>query len=526
MKHILILGAGFMQEPAVDSAHELGYSVTVFDGNDRAYCKKKCESFFAIDLKNTDKLVKKAKELHSVNPFSAVFTAGTDFSYAVSKIASALCLPSHSLEAAKNASDKISMRKCFDRAQVPSPKFIEVTKETEYKNIVSFLDRIMYPVVVKPCDNMGARGCRLVRADNELQSAIDDAIAHSKTGRAIIEEYMDGPEFSIDALVFNSEVTITGFADRHIFYPPYFIEMGHSIPTNIDSKKYNELVKTFVKGIKSLGLTHGAAKADIKYTKKGPMVGEIAARLSGGYMSGWTFPYASGLNLTKEALNISLNREPKELHKNRVQLFSEYEGFCAIYDYPCTRHCVERAWISIPGTIDSVMYPEKINMNQVYGRLNKNDIAVFPVNNVQKAGNVICCEKVRKDAEKTANSYIKNIVVHLKKDDKSTIDFLNQPLSTTFPPSAFILPQDIYDKIKSSSGIPVTTAVELPNFLVKYSNTNDWNGRSLLETLKCVNDFIKENATSVKVHNNKIDIPNFWTCLIRGGLQGALFYFL
>ncbi len=526
MKHILILGAGLMQEPAINSAHELGYAVTVFDGNDGAYCKSKCESFFAIDLKNTDELIKKATELHSAKSFAAVFTAGTDFSYAVSKIASALSLPSHSIESAKNASDKIRMRECFDKSNVPSPNFIEVTRKTDTKYIREFVDCITYPVVVKPCDNMGARGCRLVRESCELQNAIDDAITYSKTDRAIIEEYMDGPEFSIDALVFNGEVTITGFADRHIFYPPYFIEMGHSMPTDIDKDNYNKLIQTFVRGIRALGLSHGAAKADIKLTKKGAMIGEIAARLSGGYMSGWTFPYASSLNLTKEALNIALNRMPKKLHQNRVKVFSDYEGFTAVYDYPCNKHCVERAWISIPGTVDSVVFPENINGTDVFPRLEKNDVAVFPVNNVQKAGNVICCKSTRETAGEGAHRFIRKTVVNLKKNDIHTIEFLNQPLSTTFPPSAFLLPIEIYEKIQNDFDVAISTVVEIPDFLKVYEKTKDWNGRTLIETVKCVNEYINENFDRVGRAKKSEGLPSFWSCLIRGGLQGALFYFL
>ena len=113
---------------------------------------------------------------------------------------------------------------------------------------------------------------------------------------------MDGPEFSIDSLVFEDKLVITGFADRHIYYPPYFIEMGHTMPTEFSEEERNKVIKAFAKGVKALGLSCGAAKGDMKLTSNGAMIGEIAARLSGGYMSGWTFPYASGINLTEQAL--------------------------------------------------------------------------------------------------------------------------------------------------------------------------------------------------------------------------------
>ena len=138
--------------------------------------------------------------------------------------------------------------------------------------------------------------------NDDIQTFIDaikDSIKKSRSGRAILEEFMDGKEFSIDALVYKNELLITGFADRHIFYPPYFIEMGHTMPTDLLYPDFLDVVTEFAKGVKSLGLTCGAAKGDVKLTSKGVMIGEIAARLSGGYMSGWTFPYSSDINLTK-----------------------------------------------------------------------------------------------------------------------------------------------------------------------------------------------------------------------------------
>ncbi len=521
MKRVLILGAGTMQEPAIDSAHELGYDVVVFDGNSDAYCKHKCEEFYVIDLKCTEEIVSKALELHNKNPISAVFTAGTDFSFAVSSVAKECNIYAHSIEAAKNASDKIIMRTCFEKHGVPSPKFFEIDTSTTKNKIKDFTETLQYPVVVKPCDNMGARGCRLVRDSDELESAIDDAIKYSRTNRAIIEEYMEGPEFSIDALVFNNEITITGFADRHIFYPPYFIEMGHSMPTNIDAKHYKELIETFVQGIRALGLHHGAAKADIKLTHKGPMIGEIAGRLSGGYMSGWTFPYASGLNLTKEALLISLNQEPVLLHAGRKKIFKNVEGF-VVYDYCCNKHCVERAWISIPGKVHAVTLGSNEHVQNIFPRLSPGDIATFPENNVQKAGNTICTADTREEAEKHARAFIRNTYLDLDKHSEMTKKFLNQDLRTDFPPSAFILPDTIYDQLLSLPRTPIYEIKHFPDFLHEYADVTDWNGMKLLESLHIVNNYIALHKESL--HCNCDSLPDFWHCFIRGGVQGALFY--
>jgi hypothetical protein len=69
------------------------------------------------------------------------------------------------------------------------------------------------------------------QSSSELAAAWKDAVSHSRSGRAILEEYLDGPEFSLDAIVHSGTITIRGIADRHIHFEPYFIEMGHTMPT-------------------------------------------------------------------------------------------------------------------------------------------------------------------------------------------------------------------------------------------------------------------------------------------------------
>lgn len=291
MDSVLILGAGLMQGPAIKAAKTLGYKTFVVDADDSAVCVQEADVFKKIDLKAKEEI---AEYANNIPDLKAVFTAGTDFSASVSYVSEKCGLNAHSFDAAVNASNKLVMRGCFDKAGVPSPKFIKVTEENFTK------PDFEYPFVVKPCDNMGGRGCRMVRCESEYLPAVKDAVKNSRSGTAIVEEYMEGPEFSIDALVYNGTFTVTGFAERHIKYPPYFIEVGHTMPCVLEKKMHDELISVFALGAKALGLTCGAAKADIKYTKNGPMIGEIAGRLSGGYMSGWTFPYASNLNLTEQ----------------------------------------------------------------------------------------------------------------------------------------------------------------------------------------------------------------------------------
>ena len=105
-KSILILGAGLMQKPAIDSAKSLGLKVFVIDANPDALCVPLADVFKQIDLKDRDKIAEYAVELKEKENLVSIFTAGTDFSANVAYASEKAGLLSHSYEAALNASDK------------------------------------------------------------------------------------------------------------------------------------------------------------------------------------------------------------------------------------------------------------------------------------------------------------------------------------------------------------------------------------------------------------------------------------
>ncbi len=532
MQSIFLLGAGLMQKPAILAAKRLGYRAVVVDGNPDAVCAPLADRFVPVDLKDRDALAALAESLQSgAEPLAAVFTAGTDFSANVAFVAERCGLRGHSYQACLNASDKARMRRCFAAAGVPSPGFRELTASSLADGAV---DGIGYPQVIKPVDNMGGRGCRLVRDAAELRGALDEAVRHSRSGRAILEDVMDGAEYSIDAVVWNGTLTITGFADRHICYPPYFIEMGHTMPSSGDEKTRDELIATFALGIQSLGLTCGVAKADIKYTAAGPMVGEIAARLSGGYMSGWTYPYASGCDLTEQALLVALGKTPDFLVRHRVPLpwqphpsvAGKAQPF-ALYDIPCARVSAERAWVSIPGTVAAVTGMEAAarlpSVRDVFPRVAAGDAVVFPRNNVQKCGNVIAVAPSRAQAEQAAYAAIQQITVRLVPHTPQTDAFLRGECEVGeqgFPPAAFPAALDAYEKHPCTdsalipAGVPVSTLLP-PPLLPFADDESDWNHGTLRQVLGRF-DELRQNQYAIRA-----DL--FWRAVLRGSIQGALY---
>lgn len=516
-KVILVLGAGIMQIPAITKAKEKGWYVAVADADEQAVGIPFADRFERVDLKDEEGMVRLAKILKSETGLDGVFTAGTDFSATVAKVAEVCGLPGIPYETALNASNKARMRSVFSRHNIPSPSFFECTEKLfqDEKTVEQIVQAVPFPVVVKPVDNMGARGIRRVDAVDELISALSEAIRSSKSGTAIVEEYMDGAEYSLDALIYNGEITLTGFANRNICFPPYFVEMGHTIPANGSESAFAEVIDLFFKGIEALGITSGAAKGDMKMTSKGPMVGEIAARLSGGFMSGWTYPYCSGVDLTGAALNIAVGYPPGDLSPRWNKVSSE------------------RAFISIPGIVDEILGADKAktvpDVEELFVRCGAGSEVAFPRNNVEKCGNAIAVSSSRNTAEKRSREACASIIVRLSPAEKSTLEFLLRG-AEKWAPDAFSLeiPENrtafeqmpwFGPSVLKTVTEPVTVAA-LPD--AEGERRVDWNGRTLRETVSLLEK--EGDIRFVDAASPFIGGGAFWRTVIRGGVQGGLWF--
>jgi biotin carboxylase len=518
---LIILGAGVMQGPAIRIAKELGFFTIALDGNAQAPCVSMADQFEKIDLKDKERIEAFARSLQSANYHLGIMTAGTDFSTSVAWTAEKLGLPGIPYEAALNASDKSRMRSCFKKAAVPSPDFITITDADVSDGVP-----LPFPLVIKPVDNMGSRGCRRADSIEEFHTATQDAIRFSRSGRAIVEAFMEGPEFSVDAIVYQGKITICGMADRHIFFPPYFVEMGHTMPTVLENDKQEAMIKAFCAGVRALGLADresaGAAKGDIKLTREGPMIGEIAARLSGGFMSGWTYPYSSGVQPIKAAILAAMGREPDNLAPEK------------------TWTSAERAFISIPGTVKSIMgiaeAKNQANVKNLFFRITKGGTVNFPENNVSKCGNVITASIDRQEAVTAAEAAARSILIRLDPADQATAAFLSREGTgdSSFPPDAYLISNEIKTALSQIPEFPLPASVSKANFDASImpfpafmsSGLRDYAGRTIRQTLEAVRFLtgfpLPESSENAE---NKLMLGrSFWAALIRGSYQGAVYY--
>ena len=499
-----------MQLPAIRIAKRMGWSVIVADRNSTVPGAGLADYFEKVDLKDKETMLAVAEKYKRTNRLGGVFTAGTDFSTTVAFVAENLGLPGIPYSVALKATDKALMRAVFKAAGVACPAFVRLSAADDP---VAALENLSFPLVIKPVDNMGARGVCRIDSREELLPAFESAIRASRTGSAILEEFMDGPEFSMDAVVYKGEITICGVADRHIFFPPFFVEMGHTMPTESGTEVVEQLFTVFKQGVEALGITDGAAKGDIFLTATGAKIGEIAARLSGGYMSGWTYPYASGIEPTLAAMKIALGLPPGEL----TPIFHRYSA--------------ERAFISIPGRVQSLTGTEEVSSKEgvrdLFCRIKPGDTVVFPTNNVEKCGNIITSGESRNIAVMLAEKAVHTVKILLESGNTDTENFLFG--KQQYAPPAFTF--ENRENIKAFESMPlyqgdwhtVAGLSFIPLPCPELEQSRDWHGCTLPETLESIRQMaghLLAKYTEPGVFTlGKI----FWYAVIRGGYQGGIY---
>ncbi|MDI6793800.1 MAG: alpha-hydroxy-acid oxidizing protein [bacterium] len=380
VKTLMIIGGGTMQIPAIRVAKEMGLNVVATDYNPNALGFSMADVGIVMSTKDIEGSVRVAKEYAQTGRIDGVITVGTDASMTVAAVANTLKLPGIRFEVAERATNKLKMRHCFAKNGVPSPRFCEAWT---LRNAYKAAKEIGFPLVIKPSDNMGARGVIKVASEDEIRDAFQQAKAASPSGEIVVEEFMLGDELSIDALVYDGQVIFAGIADRIIDFPPYFVELGHTLPSSQPKEVQEAACSCMEAGIRALGIDQGAAKGDIKLTPQGPKIVELAARLSGGFMSGYTLPLATGMNVIQGAIEIALGGKPTVMATaNRVS--------------------AERAIIPHPGRVVSITGVEEAGklpqVAEVILNVEPGDVLKKLTSNLGKAGNVITVADTREEA--------------------------------------------------------------------------------------------------------------------------------
>lgn len=308
MKKILIIGASSLQVPGIIKAKEMGFETAVADFNPNAIGIKYADKYYNVSTIDKEGIYEAAKDFDA----NGIATLATDMpmrslAYACEK----LNLVGVNYDTAIRATDKGEMIKTFEKYDVAHPWYYILKAGDSMDNIA---DEIRYPLIVKPTDNSGSRGVVLVHNIEELYDAILYSSTESREGNIILEEYMEGPEVSVEVIVLDGVPHILQITDKLTTGAPHFVEMGHSQPSRLSEINQEEIRILAAKACKSVNLENGPAHAEIIITDEGPKMVEIGVRMGGDNITTHLVPLSTGIDMTKAMIQIACGEKP-DIHK-------------------------------------------------------------------------------------------------------------------------------------------------------------------------------------------------------------------
>lgn len=317
---LAVIGANEPSIPFYKQAKKLGYTIIGIAYEKGAVCKEYCDKFYPISFADKDDVLRVCMEekIDGITSFSLESALPT-----VIYVAQKMGLVSNDYECLEHTKNKFVQREAFKNCGLLVPKYFKTSRLESFDGY-----GLCFPIIVKPVDSGGSQG--VVKLDNidGYENALTNAIEISRTGEAIVEEYIEGREFSVEYLSFEGIHYFIQITDKVTSGSPNFIEMQHHQPANLDSECVNIIKNIVEKALTSLKITNSPSHTEIKMNSKGEFyIIEIGARMGGDFITSDLVRLSTGYDMVKGAIEIATNTFKKPNISNKyfsgVYFYSE-----------------------------------------------------------------------------------------------------------------------------------------------------------------------------------------------------------
>lgn len=391
-KKLLVLAAGILQVPVIKKAKEMGIYVIAADGDSNAVGLKYADKAIVVNITSEEDLLKVAHEEHIdgvIHPCSEVSMN------VMGRLNDELGLSGITKEQAIRATNKHLMREAFEMGGAPSPKSI-LTENAEdaWKHLQNDFST---DGILKPSRNSGSRGIAKVSRDMDKAdfiNAYNIALNESRDKSVLLEQFIEGPEFSIEIIVWNGKVNVLTVTDKKTTGAPHFVELGHNQPSCYSAEEVEILKAAAVSGVKALGVNNCACHAEAKLMDGKAYLMEIGARLGGDFISTELTHLSTGVDMVAAAINVALGVEPD------LRVKEEPKGVCIRYFCPKPGKLV-----SIGNT--EILKDPRVYLWEIYHKVG--DVIPEVTSSLCRSGHVIVTENSPQKAIALADRMINEV---------------------------------------------------------------------------------------------------------------------
>lgn len=277
------------------------FQLIIVGGKKTEWAKKYAESYYILDeIENkVDEIVSigRSKNVGGVLTYSDIYVP------IVAKVAQTLSLPHLDQKTAYMCRNKLLLRNELNKKKelaVRSYKSLNLNEAIHYANYIG------YPVVVKPIHGHSSIGVMKANNEKDVIQSYNKSIEYKFAGNygVLIEEYLDGPEVSLECFVEDGKPNIVAITDKKLSQEPYFEEIGHTVPSDLPTNILDQFKSVAIQSLTAINFTTGIAHIEARMTRNGPKIIEIGARL-GGDLIPKLVQLSTGINLPLIAANLA-----------------------------------------------------------------------------------------------------------------------------------------------------------------------------------------------------------------------------
>ena len=309
----------------------MGYYVIAADGNPNAVGLQYADKQICANITSEEEMVAIAKQ----EQIDGVIHPCSEVSMNVmGRIHDELNLSGVSRKQAVVATNKHLMREAFKKGDAPSPiSILAKSAEDAWEQFMAMPG----DAILKPSRNSGSRGIAKVSKGSNGVSEVskedfyklyDIALEESRDNSVLIEQFIEGPEFSVEIIVWEGKVNVLTVTDKKTTEAPHFVELGHNQPSCFPEETVALIKDAAVRGVKALGVDKCACHAEVKVQDGKAYLMEIGARMGGDFISTVLTRLSTGIDMVAAAIDCALNIKPDLTPKAAPQ------GVCIRYFCP------------------------------------------------------------------------------------------------------------------------------------------------------------------------------------------------
>jgi carbamoyl-phosphate synthase large subunit len=320
----------------------------VSDINENPPCKAEADEYHQIDTTDKAQTYRVAKSAQ----ITAVVTDQSDVAVPTAAyIAEQLGLPGIGFETSLRFTNKYLMRQAVAISRqdlLPESRLFESESE--------LLDHLGSPginhrkFIVKPLNSQGSKGVARLEPNN-YRDATSIAFRESRGHGVLLEEFVEGDEFSVEKFVVDGAVHNLAVTRKFHFPQNDCIDYRNTYLGDIPLDLENSLYSANAAVVALLGLKTGSTHGEYKVCGDRVVLMEIAARGGGGNISGKVIPFLTEFSPTDALLDFALGTRPKV----RANSYRNKFAVLRFFDFPPGR--VERVSYELIPT-DHLLYFE------------------------------------------------------------------------------------------------------------------------------------------------------------------------